>query len=319
MTSRRLLEWKKTSPYSHEGHSGEEGNCNSQNEKSTSLDGEFDDSQFSSEDQHEGMVFKDNKEFKWAFERYEALRKKDVYFVKNEPRRVRAKCRNANCDWVIFGSRSNENCPFSIKTYMPNHSCGEQHDNQLIKSGFLAKYFKDEFKLNEEWGRVQFQKHVKKKFRCNISKFQSFRAKQKAKLLVTGSQHQQYNLLPDYCEELMRTNPGTTLVGKLSRKGEKKKCSICGQYGHNKLSCKNQKQNDVEPTAAIEVEHPVATETEVETLVADIATEVEPLVAEVANVEVQPPAAIPWLIPDDNVIDMIISNAFQDELVGQYS
>nr|GME00434.1 uncharacterized protein LOC109179731 [Ipomoea batatas] len=79
------------------------------------------------------------------------------------------------------------------------------------------------------------------------------------------------------------------------------------------------KQNDVEPTAAIEVEHPVATETEVETLVADIATEVEPLVAEVANVEVQPPAAIPWLIPDDNVIDMIISNAFQDELVGQYS
>nr|GMC48167.1 Zinc knuckle family protein [Ipomoea batatas]GMC50489.1 Zinc knuckle family protein [Ipomoea batatas]GME15626.1 Zinc knuckle family protein [Ipomoea batatas] len=357
MTSLRLLEWKKTSPYSHEGHSGEEGNCNSENEKSTSLDGEFDDSQFSSEDQHgnivdtattnvvqefgssivqlneidyvdsedelrsfssdsdvegcnsslvfseskfnledfkfqKGMVFKDNKEFKWAVERYEALRKKDVYFVKNEPRRVGAKCRNANCDWVIFGSRSNENCPFSIKTYMPNHSCGEQHDNQLIKSGFLAKYFKDEFKLNEEWGRVQFQKHVKKKFRCNISKFQSFRAKQKAKLL---------------------------LVGKLSRKGEKKKCSICGQYGHNKLSCKNQKQNDVEPTAAIEVEHPVATETEVETLVADIATEVEPLVAEVANVEVQPPAAIPWLIPDDNVIDMIISNAFQDELVGQYS
>nr|GMD20936.1 receptor-like protein EIX2 [Ipomoea batatas] len=367
MTSRRLLEWKKTSPYSHEEHSGEEGNCNSENEKSTSLDGEFDDSQFCSEDQHgnvvdtattnvvqefgssivqlneidyvdsedelrsissdsdvegcnsslvfseskfnledfkfqEGMVFKDNKEFKWAVERYEALRKKDVYFVmNNEPRRVRAKCRNANCDWVIFGSKSNENCPFSIKTYMPNHSCGEQHDNQLIKSGFLAKYFKDEFKLNEEWGRVQFQKHVKKKFRCNISKFQSFRAKQKAKLLVTGSQHQQYNLLPDYCEELMRTNPGTTLVGKLSRKGEKKKCSICGQYGHNKLSCKNQKQNDVEPTAAIEVEHPVAIETEVEPLVADIATEVEPLVAEVANVEVQPPAAIPWLIPSQTV------------------
>ncbi|XP_019184504.1 PREDICTED: uncharacterized protein LOC109179472 [Ipomoea nil] len=259
MINRRLLGWKGTLPYSHEGHSGEGGNCNSENEKSTSLDGEFDDSQFSSEDEHgnvadsaatnvveefgssiaqinevdcvdsedelrsissnsdveegsnsslvfseskfnledfqfqEGMIFKDNKEFKWAVERYEALRKKDVYFVKNEPR------------------ESNENCPFTIKTYRLNHSCGEQHDNQLIKSGFLAKYYKDEFKLNEEWGRVQFQRHVKKKFRCNISKFQSFRAKQKAKLLVTGSQNHQYNLLLDYCEELKKTNPGTSV------------------------------------------------------------------------------------------------------------
>nr|GMD06171.1 Zinc knuckle family protein [Ipomoea batatas] len=92
-----------------------------------------------------------------------------------------------------------------------------------------------------------------------------------------------YKVQPGRPKKLRKRDPienesvvGDKLVGKLSRKGEKKKCSICGQYGHNKLSCKNQKQNDVEPTAAIEVEHPVATETEVETLVADIATETQP-------------------------------------------
>lgn len=31
---------------------------------------------------------------------------------------------------------------------------------------------------------------------------------------------------------------GAKLVGKLTRKGEKKKCSLCGQRGHNKVRCK---------------------------------------------------------------------------------
>nr|GMD99031.1 Zinc knuckle family protein [Ipomoea batatas] len=111
------------------------------------------------------MVFNSTREFKWAVEYHDALRHKDVKFKKNEARRVRVVCRHNNtCKWSIFGSKSNPNCPFTIKTYNQVHSCGNQDENKVVTSGFLAKFFKDDFRVNTDWGRGPFQEHVKAKF-----------------------------------------------------------------------------------------------------------------------------------------------------------
>nr|GMD04390.1 uncharacterized protein LOC109174707 [Ipomoea batatas] len=115
------------------------------------------------------MIFQSASEFKWAVKYHEALRRKDVKFVKNEGRRVRACCRhNDICKWTIFGSRSNPRCPFQIKTYNPEHTCGDQDENKTVNSGFLARLYKDDFRLNMDWGRRQFQEHVKQKLHCQI-------------------------------------------------------------------------------------------------------------------------------------------------------
>nr|GLL37740.1 uncharacterized protein LOC109193258 [Ipomoea trifida] len=116
-----------------------------------------------------GMIFQSAKEFKWAVTYHEAMRRKDVKFVKNEARRVRAYCRhNDICKWTIFGSRSNPRCPFQIKTYNPEHTCGDQDDNKTVNSGFLARLYKEDFRLNMEWGRRQFQEHVQQKLHCQF-------------------------------------------------------------------------------------------------------------------------------------------------------
>nr|GMD08754.1 Zinc knuckle family protein [Ipomoea batatas] len=116
-----------------------------------------------------GMIFKSASEFKWAVTYHEAMRRKDIKFVKNEGRRVRVCCRHSDvCKWTIFGSRSNPRCPFQIKTYNSEHTCGNQDENRTINSGFLAKLYKDEFRLNMEWGRRQFQEHVKQKLHCQV-------------------------------------------------------------------------------------------------------------------------------------------------------
>nr|GMC78947.1 uncharacterized protein LOC109150412 [Ipomoea batatas] len=128
-----------------------------------------------------GMVFNSSTEFKWAVQYHEAMRQKDVMFKKNEARRLRAICRhNKICQWSIFCSRSNLNSPFIVKTYNHVHICGNQDENKVVTSGFLAKVFKDDFR--PIW--------------------------QKRKL-------QHFKLLNDYCEELRRSNPGTTVKIKL--------------------------------------------------------------------------------------------------------
>ncbi|XP_019179510.1 PREDICTED: uncharacterized protein LOC109174707 [Ipomoea nil] len=163
-----------------------------------------------------GMIFKTSDEFKWAVKYYEATRRKDIHFKKNESSRVRVVCRhNDICNWTIFASRSNPKSPFQVKTYIPEHTCGDQDENRTVKSGFLAKMYKDEIKLNTEWGRIQFQEHVKANLKCQVSKHQAYRAKQKALKQLEGDVSEQFNLLNDYCEELKRSNPGTSVKMKL--------------------------------------------------------------------------------------------------------
>ncbi|XP_031105242.1 uncharacterized protein LOC116010114 [Ipomoea triloba] len=163
-----------------------------------------------------GMVFNSSREFKWAVEYHEALRHKDVKFKKNEARRVRVVCRHNNiCKWSIFGSKSNPNCPFTIKTYNSVHSCGNQDENKVVTSGFLAKFFKDEFRVNTDWGRGPFQEHVKAKFNCQLTRNQAYLAKKKALKQIEGQDEEQFKLLNDYYEELRRSNPGSTVKMKL--------------------------------------------------------------------------------------------------------
>nr|GME05002.1 Zinc knuckle family protein [Ipomoea batatas] len=161
-----------------------------------------------------GMIFRLASEFKWAVKYHETMRRKDVKFIKNEGRRVRECCRHSDiCNCTIFGSRSNPRCPFQIKTYNPEHTCGDQDENKTVSSGFLAKLYKDDFRVNIDWGRRQFQEHVKQKLHCQMSKHQAYRAKHKVKKELDGQDSDQFTLLNDYCEDLRRSNP--RLKGRL--------------------------------------------------------------------------------------------------------
>nr|GMD43707.1 Zinc knuckle family protein [Ipomoea batatas]GMD45323.1 Zinc knuckle family protein [Ipomoea batatas] len=160
----------------------------------------------------EGMIFNSSAEFKWAVKCHQAMRRKDIKFVKNE---------------------------------------GRRYENKIINSGFLAKFYKDEFRLNTSWGRMEFQEHVKAKFNCQLSMHQSYRAKKQALKYLEGSEGEQFDLLHDYCEELRRTNPENK-TRKMKKVGEVKRCRVCGQRGHNKTTCKF--QNGQAQAAEIEVD-----------------------------------------------------------------
>ncbi|XP_031111982.1 uncharacterized protein LOC116015956 [Ipomoea triloba] len=163
-----------------------------------------------------GMIFKSADEFKWAVKYHEATRRKDIHFIKNEGRRVRVICRHSSiCKWTIFASRSNPGSPFAVKTYCPEHTCGDQDENKTVNSGFLAKMYKDDIKLNTEWGRTQFQEHVKAKLKCHVSKHQAYREKHKVLKQLEGDDSEQFKLLNSYCDELRRSNPRTYVKMKV--------------------------------------------------------------------------------------------------------
>nr|GME15552.1 Zinc knuckle family protein [Ipomoea batatas] len=163
-----------------------------------------------------GMIFNSNDEFKWAVKCNQALRKREIKFTKIEPARITVVCKDVNCEWRMYDSKSNSNSLLSIKSYNPDHTCAVQNDIKNVNAGFLAKYYQDEFKsADDSWNRTQFQQQVKKKFNCVISKHQSWRAKRLAHKENNGDDHKQFELLWDYCEELRKSNPGTTAKMKV--------------------------------------------------------------------------------------------------------
>ncbi|KAF3671823.1 hypothetical protein FXO38_06406 [Capsicum annuum] len=102
-----------------------------------------------------------------------------------------------------------------IKTIGPDHSCGNQRNNNNIDSGFLAKKYMEEFRINPSWGVKEFQAHVMRAHNCTITQNQAYMVKRKALDLITGTREEQYDMLWDYCSELRRSNPGTTCILKL--------------------------------------------------------------------------------------------------------
>ncbi|KAK6777378.1 hypothetical protein RDI58_024095 [Solanum bulbocastanum] len=154
------------------------------------------------------MIFSNSKEFKWAVEVHAVFQKKDIKFKKNESTRSRAICKVSSCKWFIFASKSNQDEPFKIKTIGPDHSCGKQRDNKTIDSGFLAKKYVEEFRINPSWGVKEFQTHVMRTHNCTITRTQAYMAKRKALDLITGTKEEQFDMLWDYCAELRRSIQG---------------------------------------------------------------------------------------------------------------
>ncbi|KAH0743227.1 hypothetical protein KY290_031220 [Solanum tuberosum] len=132
------------------------------------------------------------------------MKKNDIKLKKNKSRKVRVIFKVSNCKWFIYASKANEDEPFMIITISPNHSCGNQRENKTIDSGFLAKKYADELRINPSWGVKEFQAHVMRKHSFTLSRHPSYKAKKKALDLITGTKEEHlicYGTIVQTCKQ----------------------------------------------------------------------------------------------------------------------
>ncbi|GMY18093.1 hypothetical protein FCV25MIE_13332 [Fagus crenata] len=142
-----------------------------------------------------GMLFTSTKQFKEAMTEYAVEGGWGIRFVKNDKVRIRAVCQEG-CKFVAYLAKLPRELTFQLKTLQLEHSCNRCFKNPRMSAKFLAK------KLV---GRVKDQPDINK----------AYRAKAKAMDILEGSHIEQYNMLWDYCEELRRSNPGSTVLMKV--------------------------------------------------------------------------------------------------------
>ncbi|XP_058192033.1 uncharacterized protein LOC131309408 [Rhododendron vialii] len=118
--------------------------------------------------------------------------------VKNDKRRIRAKCFGSNdpekpCKWVVYAAK--------VMTKSTYQECY-----------LIAKRYMDDLRINPGMPIVAFKERVRKELKVDVSRNQLYKAKRKAGKFIYGNDMEQYGRLWDYCEKIRRSNPGSTVV-----------------------------------------------------------------------------------------------------------
>ncbi|KAF7135905.1 hypothetical protein RHSIM_Rhsim08G0208800 [Rhododendron simsii] len=158
-----------------------------------------------------GLIFLSATVFKDAIKQYAIKNQKNVKIVKNDKKRVKVKC-EAGCPWVIYATKVLGEESYQVRTFKKKHKCGVSYTNRNINSAMIAKKYMLDLRNNPSMPITSFKERVKKELKVDVSKSQLYRAKTKAALLIYGNDIAQYGMLWEYCEELRRSNPGSTVV-----------------------------------------------------------------------------------------------------------
>ncbi|KAF7120871.1 hypothetical protein RHSIM_Rhsim13G0222200 [Rhododendron simsii] len=160
------------------------------------------------------MKFPSAKEFREAVRDYSIKEGKDIKFVKNETTRVKAKCATVDCGWSVMASLYQKGESFQVKTHKSEHDCLRSFKVRHVASKYLAEKYVDSIRSNHDMPLDHLQQRVRKDLVVDISHTQAYRAKRKALDLIEGTNLEQFARLRDYCEEIRRTNPNTTIIMK---------------------------------------------------------------------------------------------------------
>ncbi|GJS91878.1 hypothetical protein Tco_0774514 [Tanacetum coccineum] len=116
------------------------------------------------------------------------------------------------CSFRLWAGWMQSESSFQIKTLVPTHTCSRNFNlGSLVTYKWIAKQFAIEVLKNPKISYRQMVADVREKFMINVSVHQCRRAKQRAVYDLEGGLIDHYAKLWDYKDEILSTNPGSTV------------------------------------------------------------------------------------------------------------
>ncbi|KAL0325119.1 UNVERIFIED_CONTAM: hypothetical protein Sradi_5081200 [Sesamum radiatum] len=159
-----------------------------------------------------GMSFSSKSDFKDAVYGHAVKTRRSLKITKNDSRRIYARCDGEGCEWRINVLKVIGETTFQIREYNSVHTCARSFNVKNVNSGWLSKKYEDSFRTDPNRAVKGFRKDVIKDIRCNVSKYQAYRAKRNALNAIDGATDDQFALLWDYAEELRKSNPRSNVI-----------------------------------------------------------------------------------------------------------
>ncbi|GKV48639.1 hypothetical protein SLEP1_g55437 [Rubroshorea leprosula] len=161
-----------------------------------------------------GMIFVSKAHFKVVVDRCNAMQRRDIKWKKNDSKWIRAVCKHApSCDWKILLSKDAVTDSWMVKTYIHEHTCGEELTSKRFNStsaskylvrkmGFASLYLKADDIFQTIWRNIGLE----------LTGKQCKKAREKIARVFEGNCLMEYSKLWDYAAELRRRDSAATIL-----------------------------------------------------------------------------------------------------------
>ncbi|GAU35824.1 hypothetical protein TSUD_56280 [Trifolium subterraneum] len=140
----------------------------------------------------EGMKFPTLAVFKQAVKDYNINISREVFWVKNESYRARAKCTAEGCPWDIYCRRDERLQSFQVKTFKQDtnsktgHSCSLTFTNKQAARKWVVKMLVDTLRIQPSITHAEIYDYFKREFNLMLDDSKINRAVREARELVEG-------------------------------------------------------------------------------------------------------------------------------------
>ncbi|CAI9265615.1 unnamed protein product [Lactuca saligna] len=140
----------------------------------------------------------------------------NIKFAKCDTVRLTAKCgskmKSQPCPFRVHASWMTQERSFQIKTLVDEHKCVRNFNiSNLLSPRWLVRHFLKELIMKPNLKCKEMQSIIRTKFHCGVSWSMAYRTRCRAMTIIDGKLTEHYARVWDYCHELLRSNPGSTV------------------------------------------------------------------------------------------------------------
>ncbi|GFZ01417.1 hypothetical protein Acr_15g0000260 [Actinidia rufa] len=135
----------------------------------------------------------------------------EIQTVKSDKTRFTAKCASEGCPWRVHAAKLPGVPSFTIRTIHGEHTCsGIAHlGHQQASVQWVAHSVEQSLMENPHYKPKEILEEIHRVHGITLSYKQAWRGKERLMANVRGSFEEDYRLLPQYCHQIRRTNPGS--------------------------------------------------------------------------------------------------------------
>ncbi|RYR32804.1 hypothetical protein Ahy_A10g047323 [Arachis hypogaea] len=163
-----------------------------------------------------GTVYASREEFKDTVTAYAVQTRRGLRYAKLDLVRVRAVCQKG-CPFWLYTAKMSEEETWQLRSMNLKHTCGQSHMVGILHTGWLSRVFRKKVQGNPKVKIKDLVNKAQRKWNLTVTTLMAARSRQAALEEIQGAYQKQYKRIVDYCSELLRANPRSSVTLKVQR------------------------------------------------------------------------------------------------------
>ncbi|XP_015958579.1 uncharacterized protein LOC107482561 [Arachis duranensis] len=136
--------------------------------------------------------------------------RRELKWIKNDKERVRVGCKDEECPFLVHLSYNKTLQCYQVKTYVQEHTCARDLGSNAADQHWLSKKIEKRMATQPHMNTKEATEFLREEFLLCPHPKMVYRAVVEAGEKIMGNERDQYERSRDYCEQILKSNPGST-------------------------------------------------------------------------------------------------------------